>query len=123
MTYITVILKVVQLKAPDLNLCQLNIKKTCRVFLFLFCFCKGLAPCLGDLFTGWRTMPSISSAVAQMCNRFPCRLDFHVVLKQNINEAAPPHFSCDNILFLLSTASVACSVLRWIEPVFNSKER
>jgi len=49
--------------------------------------------------------------------QIPCKLDFHVVLKQNISEAAPSHFSSDNILFLLSTASVACSVLRWIRPV------
>lgn len=74
---------------------------------------------VGDLFNGWHTMPSISSGFAQMCNRFPCKLDFHVVLKQNISEAAPPYFSCDNISLLLSAASVACSVLRWIKPVFK----
>lgn len=65
---------------------------------------------------GWYTMPSISSGFAQMCNRFPCKLDFHVLLKQNISAAAPPHFSGESISFLLRAA---CSVMRWIKPVFK----
>lgn len=51
--------------------------------------------------------------------QIPCKLDFHVLLKQNISEAAPSHFSSDNISFLLSAASVACSVPRWIGPVLK----
>lgn len=64
-------------------------------------------------------MPCISSGFAWMCNRFPRKPDFHVVLKQNISEAAPPYFSSDNISFLLSAASVARSVLGWIKPFFK----
>lgn len=82
-------------------------------------FFLGVALCVGDLFKGWYTMPSICSGFAQMCNTFPCKLDFHVVIKQNISETAPSHFSCDSISFLLSAASVACSVLRWIKPGFK----
>lgn len=50
--------------------------------------------------------------------QIPCKLHFHVLLKQNISEAAPSHFSCDNIWFLL-IFSVACSVLKWIRPVLK----
>lgn len=75
--------------------------------------------CVVDQFNDLFTMPSISTGFAQVCNRFPCKLDFHVVLKQNIREAAPPCFPCDSILFLQSAASVACSVMRWIKPIFK----
>lgn len=93
-----------------------------HVGYFIFIFFWRISTMFMGFIWGWHTMPSIPSGFVQMCNRFPCKLGFHVVLEQNINEAAPPYFTYDNISFLLSAAFVACSVLRWITPVFNGKE-